>query len=173
MLVMTQDTLKRLYDFNQRSENWDLKGYTPGTRNRAGDQWGGGHTRRLLGLAFTLAFSCLLRADEVLKIKSQDIVLIGEHRLELTVPFRKTSQYGSESNYSGCSHTSSTDHLSYCKEIEPFVLHELPDLMAHLCPVRAYSEWLNVSQIESGFVFRKLGSGDQVSENDQPMVRTL
>ncbi|KAH9012933.1 hypothetical protein EDB85DRAFT_2221837 [Lactarius pseudohatsudake] len=94
MLVMTQDTLKKLYDFNRRPENWDLKDYTPGTKKKDGDQWGGPRARRLLQLAFTLAFSCLLRVDEVLKIQSHDFVLLDPHTLVLTLPFRKTSQFG-------------------------------------------------------------------------------
>ncbi|KAH9016263.1 hypothetical protein EDB85DRAFT_1875126, partial [Lactarius pseudohatsudake] len=71
-------------------------------------------------------------------------------RLQLTLPFRKTSQFG---------------------HIKPFVLHKLPDPMAHLCPVRAYAEWIKASRIEDGYVFRRLGSGDRISENNQPMVR--
>ncbi|KAH9032487.1 hypothetical protein EDB85DRAFT_1251823 [Lactarius pseudohatsudake] len=47
----------------------------------------------------------------------------------------------------------------------------MPDSMAYLCPVQAYAEWLEASEIESGYVFRRLGSGDRVSENNQPMVR--
>ncbi|KAH9009450.1 hypothetical protein EDB84DRAFT_1658745 [Lactarius hengduanensis] len=145
-----KDTLKKLYDFNRRPENWDLKDYTPGTKKKDGDQWGGPRARRLLQLAFTLAFSCLLRVDEVLKIQSHDFVLLDPHTLVLTLPFRKTSQFG---------------------DIKPFVLHEMPDSMAYLCPVQAYAEWLEASEIESGYVFRRLGSGDRVSENNQPMVR--
>ncbi|KAH9032486.1 hypothetical protein EDB85DRAFT_1865142 [Lactarius pseudohatsudake] len=96
--AITADTLKKLYDFNRRPENWDLKDYTPGTKKKDGDQWGGPRARRLLQLAFTLAFSCLLRVDEVLKIQSHDFVLLDAHTLVLTLPFRKTSQFGGESN---------------------------------------------------------------------------
>jgi hypothetical protein len=42
--------------------------------------------------------------------------------------------------------------------------------MAHLCPVRAYGEWLNASQITNGYVFRKMASGDRISENNVSMV---
>jgi len=87
--------------------------------------------------------------DEVLKILSHDIIVLDEHRLQVTLPFRKTSQFG---------------------DIKPFVLHEMPASMAHLCPVRAYAEWVNVSQITSGYVFRKLASGDRISENNRPMT---
>ncbi|KAH8978534.1 DNA breaking-rejoining enzyme [Lactarius hatsudake] len=130
--------------------NWDLKDYTPGTKKKDEDQWGGPRARQQLHLAFTLAFSCLLRVDEVLKIQSHDIVLLDDHTFELTLPFRKTSQFG---------------------DIKPFVLHEmLNDSMTHLCAVQAYAQWLDASHIESGYIFRRLGSGDRVSENNQPMM---
>ncbi|KAI9446961.1 hypothetical protein BJY52DRAFT_1126212, partial [Lactarius psammicola] len=86
----------------------------------------------------------------VLKIKCQDFDLQHKNVLQLRLPFRKTSQFG---------------------DIKPFVLHKLPESMAHLCPVRAYAAWIGVSQIDRGFVFRRLASGDRVSGNDQPMVR--
>jgi hypothetical protein len=46
----------------------------------------------------------------------------------------------------------------------------MPGSMAYLCPVRAYAEWLRVTRVTSGFVFRRLTSGDRISENNQPMV---
>jgi hypothetical protein len=96
---MTQETLKRLHHFNHRPENWGLKDYAPGTKRKADDQWGGGHARRLLELAFTISFTCLLRVDEVLKIQSHDLILTdGGRKLRLTLPFRKTSQFGGASN---------------------------------------------------------------------------
>ena len=98
LLVMAQDTLKSLYDFNLRSQNWDLKDYAPGTKEKAHTQWGGGRARRLLHLAYTVAFTCLLRVDEVLKIQSHDFILLGDNKLQLTLPFRKTSQYAGVSD---------------------------------------------------------------------------
>jgi hypothetical protein len=95
-----QETLKKLWEFNQEEENWEVKSYAPGTaKKKACDQWGGGRARRLLGLAYTIAFTCLLRVDEVLKIQSHEIVMLDENKLELTLPFRKTSQFGSVSNF--------------------------------------------------------------------------
>ena len=102
ILVMTQETLNRLYHFNHRQENWDIKDYTPGTKKKASDQsqpeWGGGRARWLLQLAFAIAYTCLLRVDEVLKIQSHDLILLSERKLQLTLPFRKTDQYGGMSN---------------------------------------------------------------------------
>lgn len=99
MVTMTQENLKRLYAFNNCAENWDLKEYTPGTKEKAGDQWGGPCAQWLLGLAYSLAFLCLLHVDEVLKIKSQDIIILDDNKLQVTLPFRKTSQFGGVFNF--------------------------------------------------------------------------
>ncbi|KAN0137547.1 hypothetical protein V8E53_004598 [Lactarius tabidus] len=147
--AITSETLKKLYNFNQTSDSWDLKGHTAGSKKSSSDQWGGGRARRLLQLAYTIAFTCLLRVDEVLKIQSKDITLLNEDKLMLTLRFRKTSQ---------------------CGDIKPFVVCRLPREMAHLCPVRAYSEWLDASNISGGYIFRRLGSGDRVSGINHPMT---
>jgi len=83
--------------FNTRPENWDIRDYTPGTRhkdNTTMEQWGLGRARRLLTFAYNLAFTCLLRFDEVLKIQTHDITVLSESCLEVRLPFRKTSQFG-------------------------------------------------------------------------------
>ena len=41
---------------------------------------------------------------------------------------------------------------------------------AHLCPVRALADWLSVSRITSGFLFRPITSNDRVSANNMPLV---
>ncbi|KAN0137248.1 hypothetical protein V8E53_004958 [Lactarius tabidus] len=148
--AISSETLKRLYIFNHLPENWDLKKYSPGSKNKAGDQWGGPCARRLLGLAYTLAFLCLLRVDEVLNIQSQDLIVLGTtgKQLKLTLPYRKTSQLGA---------------------IKPFILHEQPEEFAHLCPIRAYGEWLKVSKITHGYIFHKIASGDRILLNNQRM----
>jgi hypothetical protein len=131
---MTQETLKKLYKFNLKPENWTLKPYTPGTKHKAGDQWGGPRARRLLVLAYTLAFSCLLRADEVLKIQSHDLTLLDPDRLELKLPFRKTSQFGCVSGHAVCS-SAGTDHLT----VQP---------SSHLCCTGCLYPWHISAQYE-------------------------
>lgn len=61
--------------------------------------WCGPRGLRLLNLVYALAFSCLLRIDEVLKIQYQDLVptmVSGRGILTLRLPFRKTEQFGGE-----------------------------------------------------------------------------
>jgi hypothetical protein len=93
---MLQRILKELYHFNHQEEVWAIKDYAPGTRSKPhhDHEWGGGRARRLLQAAYTIAFLCLLRFDEVLKIQAQDIEVLSETSISLTLPFRKTSQFG-------------------------------------------------------------------------------
>ena len=85
-----------MYHFNHQPENWATEEYAPRKRaEKQRDRWGGGRARRLLGAAYTIAFLCLLRFDEVLKIQMHDIkVLAPETSISLTLPFRKTDQHG-------------------------------------------------------------------------------
>lgn len=55
-------------------------------------------------------------------------------------------------------------------DIKPFVLFALPEHEAHLCPVRALAEWLAEAKLSGGYIFRKIASGDRVSESNRPMV---
>jgi hypothetical protein len=59
-------------------------------------------------------------------------------------------------------------------EIKPFTLHLLPAEEAHLCPIGALSEWLIESKITTGYLFRKIASGDRIAVNEnRPMVCIL
>jgi hypothetical protein len=91
--------LKALSDFNCLPDNWSIKPYAPQSRLRSGrdlQNWGGGRTRRLLHAIYTIAFWCLLRVDEVLKIQIHDLEVISGTSIKLTLPFRKTDQFGGE-----------------------------------------------------------------------------
>ncbi|KAF9233222.1 hypothetical protein BU15DRAFT_54200 [Melanogaster broomeanus] len=100
--AITSDSLSKLYHYNHLPQNWSIHPYQPGVRCRQPsedpnkgclDDWGGGRARRLVQAAYTIAFICLLRCDEVLKIQLHDIELF-EEGFVLTLPFRKTHQNG-------------------------------------------------------------------------------
>src|SRR6266700_6868595 len=56
-------------------------------------------------------------------------------------------------------------------EIQPFYVYPLDDDEEHLCPVRAMAEWIDASQVTSGFMFRKFTAHDHPSDlADAPMV---
>ncbi|KAH9026890.1 hypothetical protein EDB84DRAFT_1440026 [Lactarius hengduanensis] len=116
---------------------WGIPLYPSGIeRLRTGEEdglpaikWGGLHARQLLQLAYTLAFSCLLRVDEVLKIQSQDITQLENDRLRLTLTVPKD---------------------------EPVRAHQA------CCAAQAGpTRWPTSAP---------LGSGDRISENNQPMT---
>lgn len=79
-----------------------INNYAPGVRDKKKeelDKWGGPVARRELQAIYTIAFLCLLRSDEVLKIRREHLVLSdpvdGEiPTVTLTLPFRKTHQDG-------------------------------------------------------------------------------
>jgi hypothetical protein len=159
-----------MYDFNHKPEHWDIKSVGYYRENKKSDihAWGGGRTRRLLQAAYTFAFLCLLRFDEVLKIQMNHIEIVSKTHIKLMLPFRKTHQFGGISLF-GCLCMLDPDG---CSEIKPFHLYLLPEEEAHLCPVRALAEWLVASQIQRGFLFRRMYAGDRIADLEQntPMV---
>jgi len=50
-------------------------------------------TRRALHAIYTIAFICMLRSDEVLKIRMEHLEILPT-KIILTLPFRKTHQFG-------------------------------------------------------------------------------
>ena len=91
----------RMYDFNHKQEHWTIRnaGYYRLNKKNDVHAWGGGRTRRLLGAAYTLAFLCLLHFDEVLKIEMHHIEFISSEKIKLTLPFRKTHQFGGRKSH--------------------------------------------------------------------------
>ncbi len=56
--------------------------------------------------------------------------------------------------------------------IPPFVLQELPEQMAHLCPVRAFSAWISASRINKGNLFPNIDKHDRpVTTKSTAMVK--
>ena len=117
-----KEILQKLYHYNHRAECWNLKSRLkpvqvqtgpaapshlnndPGvndsdsTQSRSIHNWGGPLMRHALQAIYTLAFICLLRSDEVLKIRHDHIEFVknddNSEYMVLTLPFRKTHQDG-------------------------------------------------------------------------------
>ncbi|KAJ7100328.1 hypothetical protein C8R43DRAFT_1092322 [Mycena crocata] len=137
--ALTPDILERLYDFNNEQGRSIPKPYGSEKLKK----WEGARARLLTWAAYLIAFTCLLRADEVTKIQAHDIRKhpTKDDCIIVTLPFRKTAQFG---------------------EIQPFYLYLLPEEEAHLCPVRAYWAWTAASEIKDGYLFRKIGANDRI-----------
>jgi len=150
-----------------------MRDYQPGRcAEKSTSNWGGSHAHRLLLAAYTIAFMCLLHVDEVLKIQVHNIQFSGEdepdHILILLL-FCKTHQCGGLRCQSSslCSPVLTVAHT----DIPPFVLYALPKQDAHLCSIWALSAWIKASGITQGYLFCKITSGEQISNDNIPMVR--
>jgi hypothetical protein len=96
---MTSSLLKKLYDFNYSFPIYRLGEAPPVSTDVAvhdDHSWGGGRLRLMLQCIYTIAFLCLLRFDEVLKIEAHHLEVMDEAtgEIKLSLPFRKTHKYG-------------------------------------------------------------------------------
>ena len=90
---ITSTDLKRLYE-----KNYDYPIHRLGEApiNANDDHWGGGRLRLMLNAIYSIAFLCLLRFDEALKIQAHHLEVVdeGKGEIKLTLPFRKTHNTG-------------------------------------------------------------------------------
>jgi hypothetical protein len=61
-------------------------------------------------------------------------------------------------------------HVNHYADIKPFILYKMPEEYAHLCAVRAYSNWVFFSHVTEGYLFRKIRANDRIAEENEPMV---
>jgi hypothetical protein len=135
-------------------------------------------TRRALQAIYTLAFICLLRSDEVLKIRRDHIELVKEDHdddtqyMVLTLPFRKTHQDGRTFSHFK-SFLELFPMLNIILDVQPFYIYPLDEAEAHLCPVRAMAQWIKASKVTSGFLFRKFTAQDRPSAHEDAAMVSL
>ncbi|KAJ7218982.1 DNA breaking-rejoining enzyme [Mycena haematopus] len=147
--ALTPEIIRQIYDHNNSGGRCIVQPL--GTRSPK--EWCTARTRLLLHAALTIAFACLLRFEEALRIQMSDIEFRraenGKRTVVLTLRSRKTSQFGG---------------------IKPFVLHMLPLHEAHLCPVRSLCRWIAVIPHRSGHLFRTVNKNGQVSSTNKLMT---
>ena len=148
--------LKKLYDYNKQYELKSMQWQRRLRGNSEHIEWGGAKLRMMMQCIYTIAFLCLLCFDEVLRIELKDIEVIDNERgqIKLTLPFRKTHQYG------GISTSSAFTSL----EIKPFHLFFNRQEL-HLDPVHLLLRWIRVSRLTTGSLFRRIDAQDRVSMN--------
>src|ERR1700679_2661447 len=162
--------MEKLYDYNHLPEYWEIRDDQPNADKRSIHNWGGPLARRVALAIYTAMFVCLLRVDEVLKIKTEHIVF-EDGKVILTLPFRKTHQFGGKLQVLLFGLVIFI-WLTSSLDIKPFVLHLLPEEEAYLCPVCALADWISASGITSVYLFRRIAAGDRPSARDSPMVST-
>ncbi|KAF8872930.1 hypothetical protein CPB84DRAFT_1896096, partial [Gymnopilus junonius] len=96
--AITPAILEELYHFNNDPEGWHRSlGTLEGAPSPSFHSWAGPRHRLELQAIYTLAFVCLLRVDEVLKIRWEHIdIQLQNKKMVLTLPFRKTHQFGGQ-----------------------------------------------------------------------------
>ncbi|KAI0691162.1 hypothetical protein C8T65DRAFT_745568 [Cerioporus squamosus] len=117
------------------------------------EYWGGKNTRVMLHCLEVMAFLCLLRHEEALRMQWHHISVedLGndKFRIRIELPFRKTHQNG------GCA---------------PFVLYSNKS-KPWMCPIRAFAAWSEtcrrLSIPREGFVFRKRVGFDNFSASSE------
>jgi integrase len=90
-----KDILLAIYDFN----NSQGRSCVSPLLKKAPKAWCGPRTRLMIQAATTVAFACLLRFDEVLRIQMSDLEFLLDERgnrtiIKVTLRTRKTSQFG-------------------------------------------------------------------------------
>ena len=91
--AITSDMIRKMYEYNQAEGRCDIEEYS-GSTLRAKKTWATPRKRLLVQAVVTIAFVCLMRIDEVLNLKFEDIMVDGENHITLTLESRKTHQYG-------------------------------------------------------------------------------
>lgn len=83
---MTTDILKAMFLHNSKACNQVV---AAGRGN-----WGGRLARWLVLTVALIAFTCILRLDEVLNLRYEDIEVLERDRIKITLRSRKTNQTG-------------------------------------------------------------------------------
>ena len=96
--AITSHELARLYEVNQIDPAITGQEFANLTQKDPLRYWGGYKMRKMLQAIYLLAFICLLRAEEVLRIQVEHLRLLDPVKgvVQLTLPFRKTHQHGGE-----------------------------------------------------------------------------
>lgn len=82
--ALTTDVIRELFKFNTEI----------GEDTEISTSWGGRRARLLVHAVITLAFVCLLRIDEVLNLRAENIEILSPTSISITLNSRKTQQLG-------------------------------------------------------------------------------
>ena len=91
--AVTAQDIQAMYEFNARAyERYRQSiGSAPASSDK---EWGRERARRLVHAVITLSFVCLLRIDETLSLRVEDIDPQGPNCISITLQKRKTDPFG-------------------------------------------------------------------------------
>ena len=92
--AITSYELCQLHIFNHDKGRCDLNRSTVGPVSPKDGAWGNARWRLLVLAVAKLAFICLLRINEILTLKFEDIRIFEDNHIQINLPQRKTHQYG-------------------------------------------------------------------------------
>jgi len=152
--AITSYELRKLHEFNFDKGRCDLNRSTVGPVSPKDGAWGNARRRLLVLAVAKLAFACLLRINEVLTLRFEDIRIFDDNHIQINLAQRKTHQYGGKSH---CPQLYVSQDLTCvllgCK---PFDLWMLLEEEQALCPLRALAAWIDASDLKAstGYIFR-------------------
>ena len=165
--ALTSDQIRQMYDYNMAEGRSTVQNIT--SRVKSKELWGSPRHRLLVHAVTTLAFMCLLRLDEVLNLRFEDIELRDDSAI-VTLSSRKTQQFGGLLLHDVC--------FVHCDKVyigsKPYVLWLSAKEDEALCPVLALSRWMQAvgPQNCAGYIFRTPRlAGQAPSLRDKPVVR--
>jgi hypothetical protein len=109
--AIDEGIIKKLHQFNTDFIERAVQTSEPRVQGKCKVEetsWGGPVIRTMMHCIYVVSFLCLLRYDEALKIQIQDLAFekieedgpkgtkLVKRRVKLSLPFRKTDQYGGE-----------------------------------------------------------------------------
>jgi len=95
--AVTADVLRLIYNYNQSEGRSDINRETESAPppGEARDRWGTARRRILVHAVALISFHCLLRIDETLNLRYEDLTWDFEHdTVVIQLGSRKTHQFG-------------------------------------------------------------------------------
>ena len=94
--AITAHHIRQIYDYNNTPESLAPVPFqqTPRNAEKSLDDWGGPRIRLLVHAITVLSFTCLLRSDEVVNLRVEDVTVLHPDCISVCLTSRKTSQFG-------------------------------------------------------------------------------
>ncbi|KAJ3975260.1 DNA breaking-rejoining enzyme [Lentinula raphanica] len=144
--AVSSELLEELYHFNNQPELLNVAAHRAAHQSSSETITNGKlgpFGRALLTLGYVLAFCALLRIDELLKIQLKNLTVTTDPNTGRSKVMLK---------------------LPFRKT------SQFGEEYEHICVVRALARWISLTNLKSGFLFRKVQGKDNLREENAPMT---